>query len=316
MKIKFFLSLMFLTSTMVFSQSGTQDGSIKGTVTIHESDMTVRNASVTIVQLNRTVVTDEAGNYEFKQVPPGQYDLIAHLDRLSNVVKVVNLTGKAASVDFEFSLNNINEQVTVTATGSLQAVSNTFESVTTVGALQLASENSLSIGEALSHETGVANRSFGPGSGRPVIRGFDGDRVLVLQDGLRLGGIASGSGDEVEPIDVLTLDRVEIVKGPATLLYGSNAIGGVVNGVSVNSEYQPGFSGYFTGFGGTNNSQLGASGGIKFGINNFLLFANGGSQKAAAYSTPDEKILNSFARTGNASGGLGWFPKNGWLRFS
>ena len=63
------------------------------------------------------------------------------------------------------------------------------------------------------------------GSGRPVIRGFDGDRVLVLQDGLRLGGIASQSADEVEPIDVLSLDRVEIVKGPATLLYGSNVSG-------------------------------------------------------------------------------------------
>jgi len=75
-----------------------------------------------------------------------------------------------------------------------------------------------------------------------LIRGFDGDRVLVLQNGLRVGGIASQSGDEVEPIDVLSLDRVEIVKGPATLLYGSNAIGGVVNGISTNDVYQPGLS--------------------------------------------------------------------------
>jgi len=76
--------------------------------------------------------------------------------------------------------------------------------------------------------------------------------VLVLQDGLRVGGISSQSADEVEPIDVLALDRVEIVKGPATLLYGSNAIGGVVNGISSNDLYQRGLSGYLTAFGGTN----------------------------------------------------------------
>ncbi len=89
---------------------------------------------------------------------------------------------------------------------------------------------------------------------------------LVLQDGLRVGGIAPQSADEVEPIDVLALDRIEIVKGPATLLYGSNAIGGVVNGISTNDVYQNGLSGYLTAFGGTNNWEAGGSGGLKYGF--------------------------------------------------
>jgi iron complex outermembrane receptor protein len=139
--------------------------------------------------------------------------------------------------------------------------------------------------------------------------------VLTLQDGLRVGGIASQSGDEVEPIDLLSLDRVEIVKGPATLLYGSNAIGGVVNGVSATDVYQQGLSGYMTSFGGTNNWQAGASAGLKYGVKNFLFFGNGGAQKANDYRTPLGAVLNSFARNGNLSAGAGWFPNRGWLVF-
>jgi iron complex outermembrane receptor protein len=117
----------------------------------------------------------------------------------------------------------------------------------------------------------------------------------------------------VEPINVLSLDRIEIVKGPATLLYGSNAIGGVVNGISTNDVYQRGLSGYLTAFGGTNGWQAGASGGLKYGVRNFLLFANGGGQKANDYRTPVGTVLNSYARSGGVSVGAGWFPRNGWL---
>ena len=140
--------------------------------------------------------------------------------------------------------------------------------------------------------------------------------MLVLQDGLRIGGIASQSGDEAEPLDVLSLDRVEIVKGPATLLYGSNAIGGVVNGISTNDVYQQGLSGYFTTFGGTNNRQAGSNAGVKYGVKNLLFFASGGGQKAADYRTPLGTALNSYARGGNVSAGAGWFPHKGWLSFT
>ncbi|MEJ7698606.1 MAG: Plug domain-containing protein [Pyrinomonadaceae bacterium] len=81
----------------------------------------------------------------------------------------------------------------------------------------MAQRNPTSIGEVLEREPGVAKRSFGPGTARPVIRGFDGDRVLVLQNGVRVGSIGSGSGDHGEPIDPLSVERLEVVKGPATL---------------------------------------------------------------------------------------------------
>ena len=315
--VNLFLVFAALGSAVCLAQSP-QSGPnnvLNGTITLKESGARIRNASVTIAELKRSTLTDNDGKYEFMQIPAGKYNLIVHLDRVSDMVKAVKVNGPA-TVNFELTINAISEQVTITATGSLESTNNSYQSVTTIGALKLAEKNTLSIGEALENQPGVAKRSFGPGSGRPVIRGFDGDRVLILQDGLRIGGIASQSGDEVEPIDVLSLERVEIVKGPATLLYGSNAIGGVVNGISTNDVYQTGLSGYLTAFGGTNNWQAGGSGGFKYGFRNFLLFANGGDQKTNEYRTPNGTVLNSFARSGNVSGGGGWFPRRGWLAFA
>ncbi len=271
---------------------------------------------MTIAELKKSILTDESGAFRFDDVPPGKYQIIAHLDRVPDVVKTVEVTDGNQTVNFQLTLAAVREQVTITATGSAEAVSSSYQAVNSVGALELAQKNPVSIGEALEGQLGVAKRSFGPGSGRPIIRGFDGDRVLVLQDGLRLGGIASQSGDEVEPIDVLSLDRVEIVKGPATLLYGSNAIGGVVNGIPTNDVYQQGLSGYLTTFGSTNNWQAGGGAGFKYGVRNLLFFANGGAQKANDYRTPVGTVLNSYARNANFSGGAGWFPRQGWLSFT
>ncbi len=318
MKIKGLIILLLILAVAVsnFAQSNKQNNVLRGVVTLESSGSSIPNAVVTISELRRTTQTDENGRYEFEGVPAGKYTIIAHLDRVPDAVKTSDVASGETTLDFKLSFSSIREQVTVTASGTAESIENSYQSVTSVGALELARENPISIGEALKNQLGVANRSFGPSSGRPVIRGFDGDRVLVLQDGLRVGGISSQSGDEVEPIDVLALDRVEIVKGPATLLYGSNAIGGVVNGISTNDVYQKGLSGYLTAFGGTNNYQAGASGGLKFGYKNFLFFGNGSGQKANDYRTPLGTVLNSYARTGNFSGGAGYFARRGWLSFT
>ena len=308
--------LAVLSSAAALAQSSVMTVIVRGTVRIEPSGKVVRNVIVTIAELKKVTLTDENGTFEFRDVPAGKYQVIAHLDRVPDVVQTIAVAGSNQTVDFQLTLAPVSEQVTITATGSAEAVNSSYQPVISVGAWELSQRNPVSIGEALEYQAGVAKRSFGPGSGRPIIRGFDGDRVLVLQDGLRIGGIASQSGDEVEPLDVLSLDRVEIVKGPATLLYGSNAIGGVVNGISTNDVYQQGLSGYFTTFGGTNNWQAGSNAGVKYGVKNLLFFTSGGGQKADDYRTPLGTVLNSYARGGNLSTGAAWFPRKGWLSFT
>lgn len=304
------------SSLSAWQSRGLPYGTIRGTVTIQPSGTKARNAQVTITGLERVTVTDETGAFEFTNVPPGSYEIVAHLNRVPDVVKRIEVNNEAEIVDFELTIAPVSEQVTVTASGFTESVGSSYQAVNSVSALELAQKNTVSLGEALDNQLGIAKRSFGPGSARPVVRGFDGDRILVLQDALRSGGIASQSADEVEPIDVMALDRIEIVRGPATLLYGSNAIGGVVNAISTNNLFQKGLSGYVTAFAGSGNANAGASGGFKFGTGDFMIFANGGGQRTGEYDTPLGRIRNSYARAGNVSGGGGWFPRRGWLAFN
>lgn len=314
------LAIMTVTivgSVRVYAQpttGQTKTGEVRGRVRLAGNGDPVHNVKVTIIQLQISTETEKDGTYVFRNVPSGKYDLSAMLERLPDILQKVEVTaGGTATADFEVRLETLREQVTVTATGREETTLNSIASVTVIGSLDLARKNSISLGEALDHELGVAKRSFGPGNSRPVVRGFDGDRVLVLQEGIGIGGLGFQSGDHAEPLDLLSQDRVEVVKGPATLLYGSNAIGGVVNAISGHEEAHTGTRGYLTGIGGSTNDQAGGSGGIEIGTKNWLFWANGGGQRTGDYRTPLGKITNSFVRSGNGSGGIGYFGGKGFL---
>ena len=85
------------------------------------------------------------------------------------------------------------------------------------------------IGETLARQPGVSATSFGPNASRPVLRGFQGDRVRILTDGIGSLDASNSSVDHAVAINPLTADRIEVLRGPAALLFGSSAIGGVVN---------------------------------------------------------------------------------------
>jgi len=291
-------------------------GTLRGTVTLGGTGKPIHNALITILQLKRTVGTDNDGNYQIEGVPPGRYDIVAHLDRVPDIVRTTDVRGGDNTVDFQFELTGVREEVTVTATGTEQAVSSSIQSVDVLGSIELAKKSSVSLGEALDGELGIAKRSFGPGTSRPVIRGFDGDRVLVLQDGNRIGGLGFESGDHAEPVDVLTVERVEIVKGPASLLYGSNAIGGVVNTISGHDSPHKGLHGYLTGIGSTNGPHGGGSGGIEYGTDRWLTWANVGGQRSGDYDTPIGPVENSFSREASAAAGFGYYPEKGFFSFN
>lgn len=86
-----------------------------------------------------------------------------------------------------------------------------------------------SLGETLRNEIGIASASFGPGIGHPVIRGQSGNRVSVLSNGVGVTDASNQSPDHAEGVEAALADRIEVVRGPATLLYGSGAVGGVIN---------------------------------------------------------------------------------------
>lgn len=304
-------AFIFIFAVAAFAQDG---GKISGRVTYGNSSP-LHDASVRIIQLQRTATTDDDGKYEITGVPAGRYTILVHIEGFSDATKIVNVTsGTNISLDFALSLDSLKEQVTVTASGTQQSTFDSFQTVNSVGSTRITEKASTSIGEVLENETGVAKRSFGTGSARPVIRGFDGDRVLVLQDGVRTGSIGSQSGDHGEPIDPLSAERIEVVKGPATLLYGSNAIGGVVNVIGNDeNEAHKGFRGALTGIGGTADRQGGFSGNVEYGFKNWLFRGSTSAQRTGDYETPLGRIPNSASRSNSGSFGGGYYADKGWL---
>jgi iron complex outermembrane receptor protein len=100
---------------------------------------------------------------------------------------------------------------------------------TVVGGTELLRDIRPQIGDTLARQPGVSATSFSPGASRPVLRGFQGERVRVLSDGIGSIDVSNTSADHAVTIDPLTAERIEILHGPAVLLYGSQAIGGAIN---------------------------------------------------------------------------------------
>jgi iron complex outermembrane receptor protein len=318
--------LFQLTPQRAFAQAGfagglfgqTQaGGAVRGTIKLDDGGTPLHNVIVNLVQLRRSTETDENGAFEFLNVPPGTYTVLAHMEGFPDQTHQVRVgAGGSETVDFRLRLAGLKEEVTVTATGSEQSVFEAFQAVNTVDAIRIAQESHTSIGEVLDKEPGIAKRGFGPGPSRPVVRGFDGDRVSVTQDGASTGSLGSQSGDHAEPIDVLSLERIEVVRGPATLLYGSSAIGGVVNAVTGHDYAHEGWRGYFTGVGGTTNNQGGASGGLEYGTGRWMFWGNGSLQRTGDYDTPLGRVEQSFTRNANGTLGIGHYGDKSFASFT
>lgn len=301
------------------AQAPARAGRLRGTVTLQNTGGPVHHAVILVVGLDRTTTTDDEGRFSIEEVPAGTYEVIAQRERLSAERQTVTVQpGATATLEFTLSLTGVREEITVTASaGSETTAFDAFNAVTSLDSVDIAEDMAGNIGELLENEPGVAKRGFGPGSSRPIIRGFDGDRVLIMQDGIRTGDLSSQSGDHGVSVDPGSLHRIEVVKGPATLLYGSNAIGGVVNTITpheAHKDHPPaGVRGQATFDAGSANAQAGGNGSFQYGSGDLMLWGGGGARRSGDYDTPIGEILNSGTELANGRLGVAWFGERGSL---
>ncbi|MBE7525815.1 TonB-dependent receptor plug domain-containing protein [candidate division WWE3 bacterium] len=119
--------------------------------------------------------------------------------------------------------------VVIAAPAASSSESIGFKADAVVQGDRLRRNRAANLGDTLSHELGVSSSSFGPGAGRPIIRGQDGPRVQILENGIGTGDLSVISPDHAVATETLSASRIEILQGPATLLYGSGVSGGTVN---------------------------------------------------------------------------------------
>ena len=127
--------------------------------------------------------------------------------------------------DIEYHL----DKVIVESSPLQDTLFNSTQSVSVLSGADLDEQARNSLGDTLAHQPGVTSSSFGPGAGRPIIRGVGGDRVRILENGVSTQDVSSVSPDHPTTIESSLVDKIEVVRGPAALLYGTSAIGGVVN---------------------------------------------------------------------------------------
>ena len=194
------------------------------------SGQAATDAHVELVELGRRAEVDDAGRFRFEGVPPGEYILRAESGRAGlNVTRVQVTAGQDAPLEVTLDRALHQEVVVVTATLDAATLSEIAQPVSVLMGQDLTLRMQPTLGETLAQEPGVSSTYFGPGASRPVIRGLGGDRIRVLQTGIGTADASSTSPDHAVSFDPLSADQVEVVRGPATLLYGSNAVGGVVN---------------------------------------------------------------------------------------
>ncbi|MCB1690776.1 MAG: TonB-dependent receptor, partial [Halioglobus sp.] len=190
--------------------------------------------------------------------------------------------------------HDLLEEIVVTANPLGQTSDDLSQSVTVLQGEALRQQLANSLGETLARTPGIANASFGENVGRPVIRGLQGTRVGVLSNSMAVADASSLSQDHAVSVEPFLVDQIEVLRGPSTLLYGSGAIGGVVNMVSPTIPQaipENGYSGRATAEGNTAADEEFAAGRLDLGSGQFALHVDGFHRRTDDYDIPGNANL-------------------------
>jgi iron complex outermembrane receptor protein len=290
--------------TTVMAQQGT---ALRGRLFNALSQEPVADAVVTIEELKRDTRSTSDGSYTFDNVPPGSYHVQVRAQGYTVQRSEVTVTNAPVTLDIDVNPElHFTEVLSVSPQARSQFES--YQPTTVLAGQELAKELQGTLGAVLEAQPGIAERSFGPGPSRPVIRGLDGDRVLILEDGQRSGDLSSQSGDHGVNVNPAAASRIEVVRGPATLLYGSSAIGGLVNVISdvIPERRITGTSGGFTLEAGSAAKEAGVAADVLWGNNRWAAHMGASGRRNGDVDTPEGTVENTQSRAGFGNVGVAW----------
>jgi iron complex outermembrane recepter protein len=213
------------------AQEFVRTAAIHGRVVDAQTLEPIGGAYVRIRELGRNEHSHRDGSFHFERLTPGTYTILAQRIGYAPAERTVVVSaGHTERLTIPLGSSAIQiPGVVVTGTGRERAADEVYRPTTVLNGAELRRRLGSSVAATLADEPGITQRYNGPAAAQPVVRGLSGDRVLVLEDGLRTGDVATTAADHAIAIEPLTAERIEVVRGPAGLLYGSNALGGVIN---------------------------------------------------------------------------------------
>ncbi len=299
----FFYILLFAVNTFLYSQN-----QISGTVKNAENSEPVFSANIYLPELEKGTMTDLDGNFTINNLPQGRYKMVVSSIGFASFTLEVNIPSENIEISLQPSAIEMEEVIVSTPFHQLQ--SENVMKVERESVSELDRKGAVTLSDGITQIAGVESLTTGIGIGKPVIRGLSSNRVLVYTQGIRLENQQYGDEHGLG-ISSKGIGSVEVIKGPASLLYGSDAIGGVLylnpeRYAPANSTHAQVDSDYFSNTLGYQLSAMGKTSGEK------LKFLARGSYAAHSdYETGDGiSVTNTRFNEKDIKAGIGFQETN------
>ena len=310
----YMVSFLFVGSTVIAQKSSSALDSVQkrartsfsGRVMQASSDVPLHGATIYISDMKAGVATNQDGRFSMKNIPPGRHLVEVSFVGYSTVSEYVDIKGDVQK-DFVLSPEVAERNaVVITGVSSATQVKRIPTPITIVRKQELLKNISVNIIDAITKQPGISQLSTGPAISKPVIRGLGYNRVVILNDGVRQEGQQWGDEHGIE-IDEYSVSKIEILKGPASLIYGSDAMAGVINIISNVPVPEGTVRGNIISNYQTNNHLRGVGANIAGNQNGFNWNAYGSRKAAADYQNRyDGRVFNSKFNERNFGGYIGY----------
>jgi iron complex outermembrane receptor protein len=198
--------------------------------TVRSGGRPIVGATVRLLELDRVERTGVGGDFRFQDVPNGTYRVYVGMLGYASATDTVRVDGPTANLAFELVASAAPlREIVVSAAPLARPADEQYQAAESRSRIPFATSAGMTFAEKISDLPGVSVRGLGSAPSRPILRGLGDNEVLILENGLRMGDIATYDPAHATPIDALSIEQIDVVRGPATILYGPNTIGGLVN---------------------------------------------------------------------------------------
>ena len=222
------IASLFVFAALLLSPGPLRAQTISGTV--QTAGRPIVGATVRLLELDRIERTGAAGQFAFSNVPAGVYRVYVGVTGYASATDTITVTSGNARVSFNLSESAIKlKEVVVSASPTARISDEQYQSTASKSQVEFQNSPGTTFAEKISDLPGVAVRSLGSAPSRPILRGLGDNEVLILENGLRMGDLATFDPAHATPIEAIGVSQIDVVRGPATILYGPSTIGGIVN---------------------------------------------------------------------------------------